>query len=224
MRYFDHDTSASDDDKIMALRIECGGAAVDAYWAVLELMYRDETDLVFSENQPKTKALTHRLCVGFDQLRTWVSAMVSVGLLEVVSATENDVENSTVYRSPRAASNIENYSAKKETARQNGKKGGRKPKANRTLTESVPKPKPNGNRRLTEPLAKEKEKVLVTHKGLPNTSASCDAAAAVAAPPAAEADPRCPMCEARCVRNTNTGRWECTVCHDTWSAGEVLRL
>ena len=91
MRYFDHDTSASDDDKIMALRIECGGAAVDAYWAVLELMYRDETDLVFGRNLVGTKALCHRLCVGFDDLSEWLSAMERVGLLRIVENAGNTV-------------------------------------------------------------------------------------------------------------------------------------
>ena len=42
MRYFDHDTTASKDDGIMALRCDHGSAAVDAYWAIIEKMYADE--------------------------------------------------------------------------------------------------------------------------------------------------------------------------------------
>ena len=75
MRYFDHDVTASDDDRIMALRLECGGAAVDAYWAVLELIYRTETPLVFSENRPETKSLCHRLCTDAETLGSWLSSM-----------------------------------------------------------------------------------------------------------------------------------------------------
>ena len=215
MRYFDHDTSASDDDKIMALRIDAGGAAVDAYWCVLELIYRDETDLVISENQPKTKSLCHRLCVGFDQLQSWLQSMVSVGLLTAEKSSENDAENPVSYSSVRASMNIDRYANKAETARQNGKKGGRKPKRNRTGTKSVSEKNP----RLTQPEAKEKEKEksLVAHKGLPNDYATGAASAAGAAPPAAF----CPLCDAPCFKQTNTGRYECTACRDTWDAGQV---
>ena len=48
--------------------------------------------------------------------------------------------------------------------------------------------------------------------------AAADAAAAGAAAPSAH----CPLCESKCVRNTNTGRWECTSCHDTWSADQAV--
>lgn len=165
MRYFDHDTSASDDDKIMALRMDCGGAAVDAYWAVLEKIYRDETPLVLSDNQAGTKALTHRLCVGFEQLRTWCMAMVDVGLLvekedweNVLGLGKNDDEHAVILVSERAMDNITAYNEKCETARQNGKKGGRKPKSNQQQTKPVSEKNQGANQTLTEPLAKEKEK------------------------------------------------------------------
>ena len=165
MRYFDHDTSASDDDKIMALRIDCGGAAVDAYWAVLEKIYRDESPLVLSENQPGTKALTHRLCVGFDQLKTWCMEMVDVGLLvekdeweDALGLGENDEEHVIILTSERAIDNINSYNEKRETARQNGKRGGRKPTSNQQQTKTVSKKNQGANQTQTEPLAKEKEK------------------------------------------------------------------
>lgn len=214
MRYFDHDTSASDDDKIMALRIECGGAAVDAYWAVLELIYRDETELVISENQPKTKSLCHRLCIGFDQLQTWLQAMVSAGLLTAENGAENCGGDVVSYGSPRASENIERYAERKETARQNGRKGGRKPKRNRTETKSVSEK----NQELTQPKTKEKEKLLVTHKGLPNSCASDGAAAAKAAPASA----RCPRDGAKLWRNTQTGRLHCPECMESFDPGGVL--
>ena len=217
MRYFDHDTSASDDDKIMALRIECGGAAVDAYWAVLELIYRDETDLVVSENQPKTKSLCHRLCVGFEQLQSWLQAMVSVGLLAAENGAENCGENGVSYSSPRASANIERYADRKETARQNGKKGGRKPKRNRTETKSVFEK----NRAESKPEAKEKEKSLVTHKGLPNDSASDGAAAAKAAPASADDTvvPRCRSCGSRLRYDPKQRSWRCTQCDESVAYG-----
>lgn len=217
MKYFDHDTSAADDDRIMALRIECGGAAVDAYWAVLELIYRDETDLVVCENQPVTKSLCHRLCVGFDQLKTWLDAMVSVGLLDVSDCGENGGAKAVSYSSKRAAKNIEGYANRRETARENGKKGGRKPNGNRTGTKSVSKK----NQTLTQPETKEKEKVLVTHKGLPNTPASCDAAAAEAAPPAADDTvvPRCRSCGGRMRYDPKRRAWRCTSCDESVAYG-----
>lgn len=174
MRYFDHDTSAADDDKIMALRMDCGGAAVDAYWAVLEKIYRDETALVLDENQPGTKALTHRLCIGFEQLAEWCDAMVSVGLLVEPNGLKDGSElaemaasDARILYSPRAMENIYNYVEKREIARQNGKKGGRKPNANQTQTKSVSKKNQEANQTLTEPLAKEKEKEKEKSKETP---------------------------------------------------------
>lgn len=165
MRYFDHDTSAADDDKIMALRMDCGGAAVDAYWAVLEKIYRDESPLVLSENLPGTKALTHRLCVGFEQLKTWCMSMVDVGLLvekreheDALGLGENDDEHVVILTSERAMDNITAYNEKRETARQNGKKGGRKPTGNQQGTDPDSKRNQGANQAQTEPLAKEKEK------------------------------------------------------------------
>ena len=161
MLYFDHDTSAADDDKIVVLRDEHGGAAVDAYWTVLERIYRDETDLVFGKNQVQTKALTRRLGLGFDELQTYISAFFDIGLLEDVATDEQRSEGICVLHSKRASDNIAAYNERKETARRNGSKGGRKPKANRILTKSVSNRKPTANQDLTQPKTnkrKEKEK------------------------------------------------------------------
>lgn len=200
MIYFDHDTGAMGDPKMTELCIECGPGAIAAYWCILEQIYRDETPLVLFGNQggnrTLTKVVSHWLCIDSETLESWVSAMLDIGLLET---DENDPNAVT---SKRAMSNIEAYKAKRETARQNGKKGGRrtqrKPNANQTLTESVSGRKAN----------KRKEKVLVTHKGLPNTAASGDAAAAGAAPPAA-----CPKCGSplSATSVSSTGWW-CDAC------------
>lgn len=185
MRYFDHDTTAMKDELVQALRLECGGAAVDAYWAILECIYRDETDLVLGENQPLTKSVTHWLCIDWETLKRYFSTMREVGLIDVV---ENGDGTYTLH-SERARQNIEAYQKRLETARQNGKKGGRKPNANRTQTKSKPNPNPT----LTKPKTKEKEKekVLDTHKGYPNTYAEHGADAGEPAPRSAR---RCPKC------------------------------
>ena len=134
MLWFYHDTSASDDDKIMALRIDHGGAAVDAYWAILERIYRDETDLVFARNRAETKALTHRLALGFEDVETFVKAILDIGLLKDTASDDERAQGIIRLHSERAFEAISEYSEKRETARRNAKKGGRKPKANQTQT------------------------------------------------------------------------------------------
>ena len=204
MLYFDHDTAAMGDPKLSELCIEHGPGAVAAYWVALEQIYREETPLVVFGNQGGNRSLTkvvgHWLCTDAETLETWFSTMVDIGLFE------RDADNPDAIMSARAAKNIQAYREKRETARQNGKKGGRKPTGkpsrNRKGTESVSDGKPNAK------LIKGKEKVLVTHKGLPNTDAPCVAAAAEAAPPAA-----CPKCGSPLVSTpcSSTGWW-CDEC------------
>lgn len=143
MKYFDHDTDACKDELVQALRLECGGAAVDAYWTILETIYREETDLVLGENQPLTKSVTHWLCTDWETLKTQFCAMSEIGLIDV---SENSDGTYTLH-SERAAENIEAYTNRVETARENGRKGGRKPKRNRKQTKSEPNPNPT----LTQP-------------------------------------------------------------------------
>lgn len=140
MFYFDHSVNASKDDKILSLRLAFGGAAVDAYWSIIEKLYEEETPLVFKENQTETKALTHWLCVGFDDLETWVLAMVESGLL-VNCNTDNNGD--ILLWSNRVQERIDEVNKKAETARQNGKKGGRpkaeKPKETKSVILANPK-------------------------------------------------------------------------------------
>ena len=129
MYYFDHSTTAMSDTKLMALCLDYGCGAVAAYWVILELIYREETALVFGNNpvgsnlgsNDVTKVVSHLLNVGYEQVQTWVSAMLELGLLA------RDKNNPDAVTSTRAMDNIERYHEKAETARQNGKKGGRKP-------------------------------------------------------------------------------------------------
>lgn len=208
MMYFDHSTDAGSDDKIIALRLECGGAAVDAYWCAVEQIYRDETALDVFGNRHVKRALCHRLNVNEETLENWFSSMVEIGLLEI------DVENTSAVISKRAKENIASYHEKCETARQNGKKGGRKP---------TRKPKANrpGNRRQTDGETGGQANKTKQNKGFglvyPNQkpSASGDAAAADAAPPSAKPyeKPYCPLCGAEMPRQDGTAMWwECRTC------------
>lgn len=215
--YFDHDSAAGNDDKIIALRLLHGGAAVDAYWCVLEEIYRTETDFGTEKNQAGFVSLAHRLCTDVDTLSTYVSAMVDVGLLEAS-------DDGNAVSSERAKANIDAYHTRRETARENGKKGGRKPKPKRPRTKPDTNGKPGASRAHAEPETKEKEKLLDTHKGYPNNYAPVGAAAADAAPPAAKAHgkPRCPLCKAPLFRNSQTGKYDCPVCLDSFEAEAVV--
>lgn len=211
MRYFDHDTHAADDDAIMALRLEHGGAAVDCYWTLLEMMYRDEKPIELFDkptenqggNQVGTKAVTksvsHRLCIGSDTLFLYVSTMLELELLD------GTVEN--LY-SARAMRNIEAYRAKQETARQNGKKGGRKPsrkpKANQGGSKAETKKEPR-------PLQEKKRKYIGSYKEEPIYICASDGAATVeTVPPSAQ----CLMCGSELVRTgfSDDEFWWCDNC------------
>lgn len=168
MFYFDHDVSASKDDKIIALRLAYGGAAVDAYWSILECLYETETNFVLDENQPQTTALTHRLCVGFDHLMEWVEGMIKVGLLmvpaHVAEVRDDGIDVPLEVYSPRANERIEKLQTKAETARQNGKKGGRKPKKNPEETQEEPTYNPEQTQEGGDLRLKTKDLRLKTNK------------------------------------------------------------
>ena len=200
MKYFDHDTAAGGDDKIIALRLECGGAAVDAYWAILEQLYRDETPLVFFGNRHVTRSVCHRLAVDEETLTTWVLTMLEIGLLE------RTVENPDAVHSQRATENISAYHQKAETARQNGKNGGRKPTAKPTANQRGNRGETNAETQGKANKRKE-NKGIDTHKGYQIPNASGVAAAVETAPPYAQKD--CPNCGFTMFRNTQTGRLQC---------------
>ena len=114
----------------------------------------------------------------------------------------------------------------------NGSRGGRGKKAetsSETVCESDEK---GGSENLETPSAKHEKGVSENRKspgigkdrkgkgkeGGVERGAAADAAAAGAAPPSA----LCPLCEVPMRRNTNTGRFECPSCHDTWSKDEAV--
>ena len=208
MRYFDHDTRASDDDAILALRLEHGGAAVDCYWTLLEKMYRDEAPLnLFGSNMEtnmETKSVLHRLCIDENTLKTYVSTMVQLGLFE------GDVENLI---SRRAMQNIEAYHARQETARQNGKKGGRKPtrkpKANQVGLKAITNAETNSQPRSLQ--EKKRKDIGSNYKLEP---ISIDAVSGADADKPAPLTAHCMLCESEL---TKTGMkdpeyWFCDSC------------
>lgn len=145
MRYFDHDTSASTDPKIMSLRLSHGGAAVDCYWVIAEQIYREEKPLNLYGNPVGFSLITHLVSGSVSEVKKWVETMLVLGLLYRCG------DNGEYVISERMESNIDGYHAKAKTARQNGAKGGRPKK-----TQSVSKKKPAG---LQEKKRKEKKSV-----------------------------------------------------------------
>lgn len=194
MEYFNHDTTAATDPKIMQLRLECGGGAVDAYWYFIEQMHRNG-DAVCVGNAAAMRVHCHTLCTDFGTLESWVNSMISAGLLQAV-------ENGEKVISKRAAENIEAYKAKKEKASSAAKSrwenADAKPKAKRTQC------KRNAD---AMPIKENKIKDSSAIKGTTNPSTSGVAAAEKSAPPAAPPD--CPDCDFPMFRNTQTGRWTC---------------
>lgn len=197
MNYFSHDTGAANDPKIEALRVECKGGAVDAYWVILETIYRDEEPYDLPGNPSALKALAHKLTTSVTTLVKWIDKMVELGLFHIV--VENENHGKGLY-SERCEKTISDYQKIRETARQNGKKGGRKPRgnqsANRVGTKGVSKPLANKRKENIKEINKEKTAV--------------GSAAAIAAPPA------CPKCGAK-LFHCQTGEDRCLEC------GEVFR-
>ena len=207
MRYFDHDTTASGDDLVLALRIEHGGAAVDCFWAVLEQIYREESEVVIDRNRPETKALCVRLLLDYETLENYVSTMCDIGLLEVRSIDENGCKS---IMSERAEQNIEAYQRKCEIARQNGSKGGRKPKrnqsANQTETKSVSK---------RQAKKRKEKKDIGLDKPNQISSGSDGGGADETAPPSPQDDtkiPCCPLCSKPIRFDPVTFKWRCAMC------------
>lgn len=125
MRYFDHDVTANADMKICALRKNYGGAAVDAYWTILEMIYEAEEPLRVGGSWFTTDVIASKLFVSAEKLHLWINGCIMYGLLDAIDHFD---DGSTLIASERATSNIEDYHAKAEVARANGAKGGRRKK------------------------------------------------------------------------------------------------
>ena len=212
MDYFPHDTHAISDDKITVLRMEKGLEAVACYWAVLEKIYEDEGPFDVSETDVgsclEARSVSYKLGVGFDVLRDYVFEMEKVGLLYRVDC------DGDVFMSERAEAQIEELNRKRETARENGKSGGRKPKDNqrrlqkKTKVGSSRKPK-SGDIKTLNGIGFDKQNQI--------PSASVAADADVSAPPSAQDDSRvpvCPLCSEPIRFDAKKMSWHCGTCGD----------
>ena len=141
MQYFNHDTDASFDSKVSALRFFHGGAAVDAYWCLIECIYKDEKP--FELNDFNAASLAMKLNASLADVQSWVDGIIETGLL---SKSENGLT------SRRIEENIRAYHEKTKRARENGAKGGRV-KASKGLA-TAKQPLSKGLATAKQPLSK----------------------------------------------------------------------
>ena len=209
MEYFDHSTDASTDTELTALRLEFGGAAVDAYWYVIEQMHKHERPLCVG-NALAMRAHCHVLCTDFSTLEKWLEAMVSLGLFHSDEKGENLISN-------RAARNIEAYKGKREKAMSAAKS--RWDKADAKQPQKRTQCKRNAD---AMPTKQNKTKVFNALESIKKPNADGDAAAAEAAPPQRKKDPFCPMCSSKLWPNPQTGKLDCASCLDSFDAGKAV--
>lgn len=208
MLYFDHDTSASTDPKIIQLRLECGGAAVDAYWYLIEQMHREEHGVCVG-NAAAMRVHCHTLCTEQKYFEKYVKSMISIGLLE------SDDGGEIVYSS-RALDNISEYQTKRQKASSAAKS--RWDNANA----KQPQKRKQCERNANGMPIKEKKSSNTTRITTPLLDASGDAATGKTAPPYAR-KALCPMCEKPTWKDS-LGVHHCDTCHDTYAKEKVVWL
>lgn len=205
MLYFDHDTGASTDPKIMQLRLECGGAAVDAYWYLVELMHREERGVCVG-NASAMRVHCHTLCTTQDDFKAYVSAMIAAGLLK-------SEDGETVY-SERALDNVSSYQAKREKASSAAK-------SRWNNADAVQPHKRTQCERNADAMPRKEKKRNSSNatKSITTTKASGDAATDKPAPPSANA--YCPMCDKPAWKDS-LGVFHCNTCHDSYAREKVV--
>ena len=207
MFYFDHSTSSSTDPKIIQLRLECGGAAVDAYWYLIEQMHREERGVCVG-NANAMRVHCHTLCTDQKYFEKYVKSMISIGLLE------SDDSGEIVYSS-RALDNISEYQAKRQKASSAAKSRWENANAKQPQKRTQCERNADGM-----PIKQNKTNSSNATKSITTTKESGVADAAKAAPPASK-KPYCPMCEKPTWKDS-LGVHHCDTCHDTYAKEKVV--
>lgn len=208
MQYFDHNVNAATDPKVMQLRLEQGGAAVDAYWYLIEQMHRDERPICVC-NASAMRVHCHTLCTDADTLEKWLESMVLIDLLSFDESGEN------VY-SERTMKNIDKYQSKQEKARSAAES--RWGNANVKQTHKRTQCKRNAD---ALPTKQNKTNRSNATKGITSSIASDGADAGETAPPP-QGKPYCPKCGSKVWKNPQTGRFDCDECRSELKASEVV--
>lgn len=145
MQYFNHDTDASFDSKISALRFFHGGAAVDAYWCLVECIYKDEKP--FELNDFNAASLAMKLNASLADVQKWIDGIVEVGLLR---------QGDDGLTSDRIEKNICSYKQKKEQSSRAGKASAEKRKQRKISRKTTTVERPL-NDRATNKIKENKE-------------------------------------------------------------------
>ena len=177
MQWFKHDIGSYKSEQIQALRLVAGGAAVDAYYAMVEEIYENEGPLTLSENQAKTRSVLHGLCLGWSGFMELLAAIEECELLEVSKNVGEDGMQSVTVASRRAERELDEMNRLAEISRQNGKKGGRPKKGNPEKTQRVSA----GNPAATQKKADYKTIRLIEKEVSKDTSKKNDPAVETAA-------------------------------------------
>ena len=109
MLWFRHDTDASLDPKVQMLLAEHGPAGLGVYWAMVELMVRDEGGVPDSA----LPVLAHQLYTDADTVRRVVLDMARLGLIQ---------DSADGFFSMRAMAEVEGYRTKQSMGRLHAKK------------------------------------------------------------------------------------------------------
>lgn len=243
MHYFEHSVNAATDPKIMRLRLEFGGAAVDAYWYLVEHMHAEERGICM-DDAGAMRVHCHQLCTDEKTLRGWVEGMVSAGLLELADdgrsvVSRRTVENVAAYKEKRekasGAASARWGGEKRENPRKPSSKAASKKAApasdasamqaqcERNADAMRPHEEPQcGGKPSAMPIKQNKTKVLNTHKGYSNTDAASGGAAAAGAAPPSAGKPFCPLCDVEMWKETQTGSWHCPNCQDAFRAEKAV--
>lgn len=121
MEWFKHDTDASTDGKLSVLRMQCGSVAVDAYWYVLEQIYKYEkpfcVSLLNEDMTGEVYSNSMRVlcgCMQMDcaEMAKHMRAMCELGLLDAI-----DDETGFDVMSKRANEALSAANAKSTAAR-----------------------------------------------------------------------------------------------------------
>ena len=129
--YFSHDTNASNDPKMVNLRVCCGWEGIGIYWAIIETLHKEKTGEL-------SKDLIHSLLLDFCQNKEEMVKKVENALYATALLIECD-GNAT---SKRVKENLNEINSKSEIGRENAYKRWRKPnKINKNDKNANPMPR-----------------------------------------------------------------------------------
>lgn len=221
MRYFDHDVTANADMKIFALRKNYGGAAVDAYWTMLEMIYEAEEPLRVGGSWFTTDVIAAKLFVSSDNLNSWINGCILYGLFDVIDQFD---DGSILIASERATSNIDEYHAKAEKCRASAKKRWSSSERNANAMQTHSERNANAmqdysSRNANKRKEKKRKECIATQSNA--TPTPCESGAVDGADVAGDV-PHCAACDAVAVFKPDKMCFVCPNCGSLHATDEVV--